>query len=144
MDPQGLSEADKHLMYGLLLKKKLSGAQARKVLVIVRSSMDLAAKIQAILQVTRAQLFKEPDRAPQGAGEPSQGQAAGAPRKGKKQNALIVDERAEIAGLLKKCSLRRDLFFSRIADRYDAVHLIPSLRARLVICERGPGLGSGV
>jgi 2,3-bisphosphoglycerate-independent phosphoglycerate mutase len=48
MDLSALSEADTHLIYGLLLKKKRSRSQDRKVLSIVRSSMELKDKIQAI------------------------------------------------------------------------------------------------
>ncbi len=130
MDPRNLSEADKHLIYGLLLKKKRFGSQERKVLGIVRSSMDLDAKIQAILRVTRAHMLLDREESSQDGGP---GRAPAARRKRKMQNALVVDARAEIAGLLKKCSLKRDLSFSRLAERYDAVHLISSLRTRLVI-----------
>jgi hypothetical protein len=132
MDPHNLSEADRYLIYGLLLKRKRSPSLEGKVLNIVRSSMDLDARIQALLTLTRAQIPDNPlPDATEGADQAPA--PAGAPRKGKMQNALVVDTRAEIAGLLKKCSLKRELAFSRIAERYDAVHLIPSLRARLVI-----------
>jgi hypothetical protein len=56
MGLQDLPEADKHLIYGLLLRKKRSRAQERKVLLIVRSSMDLAARIEAILRISRARV----------------------------------------------------------------------------------------
>jgi len=132
MDPHNLSEADRYLIYGLLLKRKRSPSMERKVLSIVRSSMDLEARIQALLTLTRAQIPDNP--LPEAAeGDQPPGAPAGAPRKGKMQNAIVVDTRAEIAGLLKKCSLKRELAFTRIAERYDAVHLLPSLRARLVI-----------
>ncbi|HVP18824.1 MAG TPA: hypothetical protein VMU36_07490 [Spirochaetia bacterium] len=133
MNPQELSEADKHLIYGLLLKKKRSGAQERKVLSIVRSSLDLGGKIEAILQLTRAQIPQRPEppgAETRGAGR---GAAAGAAQKARKQNALVVDARSEIARLLKKCSLKREISFVRIGERYDAVHLVTSLRVRLII-----------
>jgi hypothetical protein len=132
MELQKLSEADKHLIYGLLLKKKRSGWQERKVLSIVRSSMELDAKIIAIQQVTRAQIV-DPDRPIEGqTHEPGQG-LFGRRRQGKPRSVLVVDARAEIAGLLKKSSLKRHLFFSRVAERYEAVHLIPALRVKLII-----------
>jgi len=131
MDPQKLTEADKHLVYGLLLKKKRTGRQERKVLGIVRSSMEIAAKITAILQVTRAQILSEHDRMERGASRPRLGLAPR--RKVKKENVLIVDARAEIADLLKKSSLKRSLSFSRVSERYDAVQFIFALRVRLII-----------
>jgi hypothetical protein len=94
--------------------------------------MDLDARIQALLKLTRAQIPDNPlPEAMEGADQAAA--PAGAPRKGKMQNAIVVDTRAEIASLLKKCALKRELAFSRIGERYDAVHLLPSLRARLVI-----------
>jgi hypothetical protein len=131
MNPQDLPEADKHLIYGLLLKKKRTGAQERKVLSVVRSSIDLAAKIQAILQITRAQLPREPESS--GEMRDDSRAAARKRRQGGLQNALIVDARSEIARLLKKCALKREISFSRIAERYDAVHLLGVLRVRLVV-----------
>ena len=58
MDVQHLSEADLHLVYGLLLKKRRSPSQDRKVLSIMRSEMDLPAKIQAIEKVSRVQVLE--------------------------------------------------------------------------------------
>ena len=57
MDVQHLSEADLHLVYGLLLKKKRSPAQQRKVLSIVRSEMALPARIEAIVRISRVQVL---------------------------------------------------------------------------------------
>jgi hypothetical protein len=132
MDSQGLPEADKHLIYGLLLKKKRSAAQERKALSIVRSALSLDAKIQAILQITRAQVLRLPldseEKVP-GPGKISN-QAAS---KKKRTAALVVDSRTEITNLLKKCSLKREFSFFRVAERFDAVHLIPSFHARLII-----------
>jgi hypothetical protein len=131
MDPRNLSEADKHLIYGLLLKKKRSGRQERKVLGIVRSSLELEAKIEAILRVTRAHM---PDQ-PGAFSQHEEGRDAARPprRKARRENVVVVDARAEIAGLLKKSSLKRRLSFSRVSERYDAVPLISALHARLVI-----------
>jgi hypothetical protein len=130
MDPVKLSQADKHLIYGLLLKTNRSGRQERKLLAIVRSSMDLDARIAAILRLTRARTFDEPDA---GGQDGEQGTVPPPRRKTCKDNVVVVDSRAEIASLLKKSSLKRSLSFSRVSERYDAVPLISALRARLVI-----------
>ena len=130
MDPLKLSEADKHLIYGLLLKTKRSGRQERKLLAIVRSPMEIDAKITAILRLTRARMLNEPDADSRKDGEPG----AAAPRKkSRRENVVVVDSRAEIATLLKKSSLKRSLLFSRVSERYDAIPLISELRAPLVI-----------
>ena len=133
MNPQELSEADKHLIYGLLLKRKRTGAQERKILSIVRSSLDLGSKIQAVLQVTRAQIPEQSEPAGAETRGPSREAVAGAAQRKRKQNALVVDARTEIARLLKKCSLKREISFIRIGERYDAVHLMSALQARLII-----------
>ncbi len=132
MGLQELPEADKHLIYGLLLKKKRSRAQERRVLSIVRSSMDLAAKIEAILKITRAQVLELPESHAEENQGPGRILDRALPMK-KRKSVLIVDVRAELTSLLKKCSLKRELSFSRIGERFDAVHLIRSLRSRLII-----------
>jgi len=132
MNPQELPEADKHLIYGLLLKKKRTGAQERKVLSVVRSSMDVGSKIQAILQVTRARIPRQPESSGAETREAGRDTPVSRRRKARRRNALVVDARTEIARLLKKCSLKRELSFTRIGERYDAVHLMPPLRARII------------
>jgi CheY-like chemotaxis protein len=146
MDPSTLSEADMHLIYGLLLKKRRSRSQDRKVLSIVRSSMELKEKIQAILSVTRVQVRGFPgspsgqsatpppardvatgEAAPGTSNEPSR--AAGR----KRTQALVIDDKPEITRLLKKCSLKRELSFTRANERFDALHLVLQLRPRLVV-----------
>jgi hypothetical protein len=127
-----LPEADIHLIYGLLLKKKRSRAQERRVLSIVRSSMELAAKIEAILKVTRTHVLELPGSHPEDNQAPGRVLDRALPMK-KRKGVLIVDVRPELTGLLKKCSLKRELFFSRIGERFDAIHLIRSLRSRLII-----------
>ena len=133
MDVQHLSEADLHLVYGLLLKKKRSASQERKVLSIVRSEMELPAKIQAIVRVSRVQVFdlaSGPANAQSEPGVP----AAERPAAGKKRRpALVIDVRAEVTRLLKKCSLKRELTFTRAGERFDALDLVAQLRPRLII-----------
>jgi hypothetical protein len=131
MDLSALSEADTHLIYGLLLKKKRSRSQDRKVLSIVRSSMELKDKIQAILNVTRVQVreFAGSTNGQSGAVRPAPDAIEGRERKA----ALVIDDRPEITRLLKKCSLKRDLSFTRASERFDALHLVLQLRPRLVV-----------
>ena len=143
MDIHGLPEADQHLVYGLLLKRKRPRAQERKVLSIVRSTMALPDKIQAIVGLGRVKVL-EPRRVGAGAPPPdarvSGGQASDARRppeeslpSKKRKAAIVVDARQEITRLLKKCALKRELFFSRAGDRYDALELVIQTRARLLV-----------
>jgi len=127
MDFSGLAEADQHLVYGLLLKKKRSRAQERKVLSVVRSEKSLADKITTIVGLDRV---KVPDLAD---GSPA-GPARRSPAvRRKRKAALVVDTRQEILRLLKKCTLKRDLAFSRAEERYDALNLLLQTRARLLV-----------
>ena len=128
-----LPEADKHLIYGLLLKKKRSRAQERRVLSVVRSSLDLGAKIEAILKITRAQVLELPESQREESQGPPGRMRDRAPQGKKRKAVLVVDVRAELTTLLKKCSLKRELSFTRIVERFDAIHLIRSLRSRLII-----------
>ena len=128
MDLSSLSEADAHLVYGLLLKKRRSRAQDRKVVLIVRSSMELKDKIQAIVNVTRVQV-RDFSGAPDGQARP----APEVPEGRRRAPALVIDAKPEITRLLKKCSLKRVLTFTRAYERFDALHLVMQLRPRLVV-----------
>ena len=133
MDVQQLSEADLHLIYGLLLKKRRSRAQERKVLSIVRSEMDLSAKIQAIMSISRVQVL---DLGSRPVDRPADTARIAAERNAKRKKlrpALIIDGRTEVTRLLKKCSLKRELAFTRVAERFDALDLVLELRPRLII-----------
>jgi len=131
MDVQHLSEADLHLVYGLLLKKKRTPSQERKVLSIVRSEMDLPARIEAIVKVSRVQVL---DIGPAD-GRPAAGRlAVERPAESRKRRpALVIDKHTEVTRLLKKCSLKRELVFTRAGERFDALDLVAQLRPRLLI-----------
>jgi hypothetical protein len=137
MGIQELPDADRHLIYGLLLRKKRTRAQERRVLSIVRSSMELTAKIEAILKITRAQVLELPDMPPGGSPGPGRFLPDKARRMKKRKAVLVVDVRAELTSLLKKCPLKREISFSRIGERFDAIHLIRNLQARLIIVNEG-------
>ena len=128
MDSGNLSRADKHLLYGLLLKKRRSSAEDRKLIAIMRSSRDLDEKIEAILALGETNEKKQPRRSRAG----NRPGAAGAASR-KKYSALIVDVYPELAKLLKKSSLKRRFVFTRIGDSLDAIHLLRRLATRLLV-----------
>jgi len=126
MDSGNLSQADKYLLYGLLLKKKRSSAEDRKLITIMRSSLDLDEKIEAILTLGEESEKKESRRSrsrPGGTGSAGR----------KKTSALIVDVYPELTKLLKKSSLKRRFAFTRIGESYDAIYLLRRLEPGLLI-----------
>ncbi len=126
MDSGNLSQADKYLLYGLLLKRKRSAAEDRKLIKIMRSSLDLDEKIEAILALGEEGEKKESRR--------SRGRTGSTgPARRKKISALIVDVYPELTKLLKKSSLKRRFVFTRIGESYDAIHLLRRLETRLLI-----------
>ena len=128
MDSGNLSQADKYLLYGLLLKKKRSPAQDRKLFAIMRSPRNLDEKIEAILALGDQAEEKDPRRSRAGRGPYIDGTS----RK-KKTGALVVDVHQELARLLKKSSLKKRFVFTRIGESLDAIHLLRRLQAQLLI-----------
>jgi len=128
MDSGNLSQADKYLLYGLLLKKKRSPALDRKLIAIMHSSRDLYEKIEAILA-----LGEEPEK--KDARRSRAGNRPGIPgtSRKKKISALVVDVHQELAKLLKKSSLKRRFAFTRIGESWDAIHLLRRLETRLLV-----------
>ena len=130
MDTGNLCLADKYLLYGLLLKKKRSPAEERKLVPIIRSSLDLDDKIEAIMRLAEQDDKKESRRR-------RSAEAPGAPGSGKrmkkKMSALVVDVHPELTRLLKKCSLKRLFVFTRIGESFDAIHLLRRMQVRLII-----------
>jgi hypothetical protein len=128
MDSGNLSQADKYLLYGLLLKKKRSAAEDRKLITIMRSSLDLDEKIEAILALGEESEKKESRRS---RSNKRTGTAGSARRR--KISALIVDVYPELTKLLKKSSLKRRFVFTRIGESYDAIYLLRRLETRLLV-----------
>jgi hypothetical protein len=130
MDIGNLSKADKYLLYGLLLKKKSTPAEERKLVSIMRSSLDLDEKIEAIMALgdeTDKRTARRDRRDKRPARE-------GSERRGKKRtSALVVDIHPELTKLLKKCSLKRQFVFTRIGESFDAVHLLHRLGTKLIV-----------
>ncbi|MCK5007548.1 MAG: hypothetical protein KAR73_09190 [Spirochaetales bacterium] len=130
MDIGNLSKADKYLLYGLLLKKKRTPAEERKLVPIMRSSLDLDEKIEAIMALGD-ETDKRTARRDRGDKRPAR---EGSERRGKKRtSALVVDIHAELTKLLKKCSLKRQFVFTRIGESFDAVHLLRRLGTKLIV-----------
>ena len=130
MDIGNLSKADKYLLYGLLLKKKRSPAEERKLVPIMRSSLDLDEKIEAIMALGD-ETDKRTARRGRGDKRPAK---EGSDRRGKKRtSALVVDIHPELTKLLKKCSLKRRFVFTRIGESFDAVHLLRRLGTKLIV-----------
>jgi hypothetical protein len=125
-----LSQADKHLLYGLLLKKKRTPAEYRKLYAIMRSGRNLDEKIEAIL--TLGEEGEKPQARGSRAGR-STGAEDSEKRGKKKRSALVVDIYPELTKLLKKSSLKRRFVFTRIGESFDAIHLLRRLNARLLI-----------
>jgi hypothetical protein len=130
MDSMNLSQADKFLLYGLLLKKRRSPAEDRRLMAIIRSPRDLDQKIEAILALGE-ESEKKRSRRLRGSRRAWDSGSSGRARK--KRNALVVDVHPELTKLLKKSSLKRRFIFTRIGESYDAIHLMRRLEARLLI-----------
>ncbi len=125
MDLQGISEADKYLLYGLLLRKRRSRAQERKVVAVIRSSRSLEERIDALMA-----LQEEEDRT--FASLPRQGVRAPSVS-GRRGSLLVVDAHTEVTRLLRKGSLKHRVSFHRIGECFDAVHLMRRLGTRLIL-----------
>ena len=130
MDSGNLSQADKYLLYGLLLKKKRNPSEDRKLITIMRGSLDLDEKIEAILALGEGIEKRESRHSHPGSGSAARG--FGRSTK-KKLSALVVDVHPELTKLLKKCSLKRRFLFTRIGETFDAIHLLRRLETKLLV-----------
>ena len=123
MDFGNLSQADKYLLYGLLLKRKRSPSQQRKLIAVIRSPRDLDEKIEAVMA-----LGEEPERGSRRGRPRKEAPAAGSQRRSRKGGALVVDvfpEPENCCGKLKTLledidvafpnSLNIEIFSSRLA-----------------------------
>ena len=139
MDINNLSDADKYLLYGLLLKKPRSGELDRKALAIARSDRSLDEKIEAILDLQappretgrsrREHSSESSDRAGKTGGRP----AVSGRRSKRRRSAVVIDVYPEVTRLLSKCSLKRELDFTRVGESLDAIYLLRKLDVRLII-----------
>lgn len=135
MDINKLSESDKYLLYGLLLRKKRPEEAELRVLEIIRGPLDLDRKIDAILSLHR----KLPGYRADEEEELLRPTAAPAPsaRQGRRLRAVVADPRPEVTRLLAKSSLRTTLEFHQAQNVKQALSLVGRLRARLLVCNLG-------
>jgi hypothetical protein len=137
MDIRNLSEADRYLLYGLLLRKKRPPEAEARVLAIMRSQASLEEKIQAILKVQRELPEGETLEGEPPVPERAEGPAAGGKRGRKRRQAVVVDPYPEVTRFLNKFSPRWGLEFTQAENVKQALYLVRKLRARLVIANLG-------
>jgi hypothetical protein len=137
MDIHKLSEADRYLLYGLLLRKKRSPEAEARVLEIMRSQTSLEDKIQAVLKVQRELPGEE--ALEEEALLPDNGEASPAPsrQKRKPRQAVVADPYPEVTRLLNRFSPRWGLEFTQAENEKQALYLVRKLRAKLVIGNLG-------
>jgi CheY-like chemotaxis protein len=131
MDIRRLSEADKYMLYGLLLRKKRPAEAELRVLEIMRAPLSLDQKIDAILALHRQLPGASPGEEEQTAELLKPG-FPGRPRR--RLRAVVADPYPEVTRLLAKCSLRWELQFVQAETVKQALYLVRKLRARLLVC----------
>jgi len=148
MDIHRLSEADKYMLYGLLLRKRRPAEAEARVMEIMRAPIALDRKIDAILALHRELPGSSPEKEEEETAEllrdgygPRAGREPGVgpgPRAGgrrrRRLRAVVVDPFPEVTRLLAKSSLRRELEFVQAEDAKQGLYLARRLRARLVVC----------
>jgi len=139
MDIRRLSEADKYMLYGLLLRRKRPADAELRVLEIMRAPLNLDQKIDAILALHRGLPGASPGEEEQTAELLRVGYGAGLrpdfPGRPKRRGRVVVaDPHPEVTRLLSKCSLRWQLEFVQAETAKQALYLVRKLRARLLVC----------
>ena len=129
MDIRRLSDADKYMLYGLLLRKRRPADAELRVLEIMRAKLSLDQKIDAILTLHRhlpgfSQEEEEQTAELLRPGYPSR----------RRLRAVVADPYPEVTRLLAKSSLRWDLEFVQAENLKQALYLVRKLRARLLVC----------
>jgi CheY-like chemotaxis protein len=131
MDIRRLSEADKYMLYGLLLRKKRPAEAELRVMEIMRAPLKLDQKIDAILALHR----ELPGASPGEEERTEELLRAGFPGRPKRRSrAVVADPYPEVTRLLAKCSLRWELEFVQAQTARQALYLVRRLRARLLVC----------
>jgi hypothetical protein len=139
MDIRRLSDADKYMLYGLLLRKRRPVDAELRVLEIMRAPLDLDQKIDAILALHRQLPGARPEEEEEAEELLRTGYGAGLRadypgRRKRRLRAVVADPYPEITRLLSKCSLRWDLEFVQAENARQALYLVRKLRARLLVC----------
>ena len=131
MDIRRLSEADKYMLYGLLLRKRRPADAELRVLEIMRARLSLDQKIDAILTLHR----QLPGFSQEEEEQTAELLAPGYPRRRRRRlRAVVADPYPEVTRLLAKSSLRWDLEFAQAENLKQALYLVRKLRARLLVC----------
>ncbi len=130
MEDDKLSEPDKYLLLGLLLKKPRSEGLNKKALRVVRSRVSLDQKIDRLLAINQlAEGIQEPEAIPARAGmAPPR-----PPNPRKRPVILILDHYTDITRLLQKSPLRNSFSFSRVYTDFDEKLLIGRYKPHAVI-----------
>ena len=141
MDIRKLSDADKYMLYGLLLRKRRPADAELRVVEIMRAPLNLDQKIDAILALHRqlpgASPVEEEEAAEllrPGYGGGLSAADPGRPKRQRRLRAVVADPYPEVTRLLSKCSLRWDLEFAQAENARQALYLVRKLRARLLVC----------
>ena len=131
MDIRRLSDADKYMLYGLLLRKRRPADAELRVLEIMRAQLSLDQKIDAILTLHR----QLPGFSAEEEEQTAELLRPGYPgRRKRRLRAVVADPYPEVTRLLAKSSLRWDLEFVQAEDLKQALYLVRKLRARLLVC----------
>jgi len=131
MDIRRLSDADKYMLYGLLLRKRRPADAELRVLEIMRGPLSLDQKIDAILTLHR----QLPGFSAEEEAETTELLRPGYPgRRRRRLRAVVADPYPEVTRLLAKSSLRWDLEFAQAENLKQALYLVRRLRARLLVC----------
>jgi hypothetical protein len=133
MDIRRLSEADRYLLYGLLLRKKRPPDAEARVLEIMRSQTGLNEKIQAILKIQRELPGEGSMEAESLLLEAAEASPVASRQARRLKQAVVVDPYPEVTRLLNKSSPRWGLEFSQAENAKQAFYLVRKLRARLLI-----------
>jgi hypothetical protein len=137
MDIRNLSEADRYLLYGLLLRKKRPREAELRVLEIMRSQIALEEKIEAILQVQRELPGGVANEAESLLGRAAEAPTASRRPARKHKQAVVADPYPEVTRLLNKSSPRWGLEFTQAENEKQALYLVRKLRALLLIGNLG-------
>lgn len=131
MDIRRLSDADKYMLYGLLLRKRRPADAELRVLEIMRAPLSLDQKIDAILTLHR----QLPGFSAEEEEQTAELLRPGYPgRRKRRLRAVVADPYPEVTRLLAKSSLRWDLEFSQAENLKQALYLVRKLRAGLLVC----------
>ncbi|MBA7630988.1 hypothetical protein ES703_38515 [subsurface metagenome] len=139
MDIEKLSEADKYLLLGLILKKNRSEDVDRKALKIIRSSQSLDRKIEGLLLLNRQINGGENETDSQTLTD-YKGLEGKDLEARKRSTILIIDPHPEITRILKNSSLRHSFTFIWGQDSIKGLLLLKEYQVKIVIVNQNASL----